>query len=92
MAPKAAPSVSRNQEKTVDEMNANENVIKRLIGCINDRHVEIMDELFHDDAIMRWQQSGEIVRGAENRRGYTTPSRNCQPSRRSECSAPGIWS
>jgi len=48
---------------------ANEAVIERLIQCINDRKIEIMDELFHDDAIMDWPQSGEKVIGAENRRG-----------------------
>ena len=49
--------------------SANENVVNRLIACINDRRVELMDELFHDDAVMHWPQSGELVRGAENRRG-----------------------
>ncbi len=48
---------------------ANEAVIGRLIQCINDKKVEIMDELFHDDAIMDWPQSGEKIVGAENRRG-----------------------
>jgi ketosteroid isomerase-like protein len=48
---------------------SNEAVIKRLIACINDRKIEIMDELFLDDAIMDWPQSGEQVIGAENRRG-----------------------
>jgi ketosteroid isomerase-like protein len=48
---------------------ANEAVIERLIACINDRNIEIMDDLFHDDAIMDWPQSGEKVVGAENRRG-----------------------
>lgn len=48
---------------------ANEAVINRLIACINDRKVEIMDELFHDDAVMDWPQSGEKVVGAKNRRG-----------------------
>ncbi|WP_426227225.1 nuclear transport factor 2 family protein [Pseudarthrobacter sp. DSP2-3-2b1] len=50
------------------ESNANEDVVNRLIACINDRHIDVMDELFHDDAVMHWPQSGEIVRGAENRR------------------------
>jgi hypothetical protein len=27
-----------------------------------------MDELFHDDAVMDWPQSGERVVGADNRR------------------------
>ncbi len=47
----------------------NEAVIGRLINCINDKKIEIMDELFLDDAIMDWPQSGEKVIGAENRRG-----------------------
>lgn len=48
---------------------SNEKVIARLIACINDRNIEVMDELFHDDAVMDWPQSGEQVVGAENRRG-----------------------
>ncbi|WP_309233216.1 nuclear transport factor 2 family protein [Pseudarthrobacter sp. AB1] len=51
------------------EATGNENVVTRLIDCINDRRIEVMDELFHDDAVMHWPQSGELVRGAENRRG-----------------------
>ena len=47
---------------------SNEAVIERLIACINERRVEVMDELFHDDATMDWPQSRERVRGAENRR------------------------
>jgi len=47
---------------------ANEAVVERLIACINDRKIEVMDELFHDDAVMDWPQSGERVVGAENRR------------------------
>jgi len=46
----------------------NEAVIERLIACINDRKIEVMDELFHDDATMDWPQSRERVRGAANRR------------------------
>jgi ketosteroid isomerase-like protein len=46
----------------------NEAVIERLIACINDRHIEVMDELFQDDATMDWPQSRERVRGAVNRR------------------------
>lgn len=51
------------------QSKANEAVIERLIACINDRKIEIMDELFHDDAVMDWPQSNEKVVGAENRRG-----------------------
>jgi hypothetical protein len=48
---------------------SNEQVIGRLIDCINAGKIEVMDELFTDDAIMDWPQSGERVVGAENRRG-----------------------
>ncbi len=48
---------------------ANEAVITQLIKCINDRKIEIMDDLFLKDAIMDWPQSGEKVVGADNRRG-----------------------
>lgn len=47
----------------------NEAVIERLIDCLNNRKIEVMDELFHDDAVMDWPQSGEQVVGADNRRG-----------------------
>ncbi len=65
----ADPKTSSTQVNIVVETNANENVVNRLIACINDRRIEVMDELFHDDAVMHWLQSGEFVRGAENRRG-----------------------
>lgn len=48
---------------------ANERVIERLIQCINANNIQVMDELFHDDAIMDWPQSNERVVGAKNRRG-----------------------
>lgn len=50
-------------------MMSNEDVVRRLVACINERRVEVMDELFHDDAVMDWPQSGEVIRGAANRRG-----------------------
>jgi ketosteroid isomerase-like protein len=46
----------------------NEKVVERLIECVNDRKVKVMDELFHDDAIMDWPQSGERIVGSVNRR------------------------
>ncbi|MFK0009435.1 nuclear transport factor 2 family protein [Paenarthrobacter sp. NPDC090520] len=51
------------------EATPNEQVVQRLIDCINARDIAVMDEVFHDDAIMHWPQSGEVVRGAGNRRG-----------------------
>jgi SnoaL-like domain len=46
----------------------NRETIEPFIQCLNDRKVELMDELFHDDAVMDWPQSGERVVGADNRR------------------------
>jgi ketosteroid isomerase-like protein len=46
----------------------NRQVVERLIDCINQRRVEVMDELFHEDAVMDWPQSGEKVIGGDNRR------------------------
>jgi ketosteroid isomerase-like protein len=46
----------------------NRKVIERLIQCINDQQVELMDELFHEDAVMDWPQSGEQIVGGDNRR------------------------
>ncbi len=47
---------------------ANEAVIERLIQCINERKIEIMDELFHEDAVMEFVQSKERIVGGDNRR------------------------
>jgi ketosteroid isomerase-like protein len=52
----------------MDDTRQNKAVVKRLIQCINDRDIAIMDELFHEDALMDWPQSGERVVGAANRR------------------------
>lgn len=49
-------------------MSENRAVVERLIACINDRQIQVMDELFHEDAIMDWPQSGELVVGGDNRR------------------------
>lgn len=47
----------------------NRRVVERLIDGLNRRDLSVMDEVFHDDAIMEWPQSGERIRGAEPRRG-----------------------
>ncbi|MGY3127392.1 ketosteroid isomerase-like protein [Agrococcus sp. UYP33] len=47
----------------------NEAVIERLIACINDRDIDVMDELFAEDSVMDWPQSGERVIGGDARRG-----------------------
>lgn len=51
-----------------DNFEENKKVIERLVQCINEKKIEVMDELFHEDAIMDWPQSGEQIIGGENRR------------------------
>ncbi|MCC6948770.1 MAG: nuclear transport factor 2 family protein [Bradyrhizobiaceae bacterium] len=43
-------------------------MIERLLEGIDSRNIAVMDELFHEDALMDWPQFGERVRGGENRR------------------------
>jgi ketosteroid isomerase-like protein len=47
----------------------NRRVVERLLDALDAGRVEEMDELFHDDAVMEYPQSGERIVGAENRRG-----------------------
>lgn len=42
--------------------------IEKLIAGLNRGDVSVMDEVFHDDALMDWPQFSERIRGAENRR------------------------
>jgi ketosteroid isomerase-like protein len=42
--------------------------IEKLIDGLNRGDIGVMDEVFHDDALMDWPQFSERVRGAENRR------------------------
>ena len=43
-------------------------VVEKLIAGLNRGDVSVMDEVFHDDAVMEWPQFSERIRGAENRR------------------------
>ncbi len=44
------------------------NTIDRLLDGINSGNAAVMDEIFHDDAVMEWPASREQVIGAANRR------------------------
>jgi ketosteroid isomerase-like protein len=44
-------------------------VVEQLIATLNAKHVEGMDDVFHEDAVMEWPQSGERIVGGDNRRG-----------------------
>jgi ketosteroid isomerase-like protein len=48
---------------------ANRMVVERLLAALDAGRVEEMDDVFHDDAVMEYPQSGERIVGAENRRG-----------------------
>jgi ketosteroid isomerase-like protein len=47
-------------------------VIEKLLAGLDRGDVSVMDEVFHDDALMEWPQFGERIRGAENRRQVYT--------------------
>jgi hypothetical protein len=43
-------------------------IVEKLIAGLNAGDVGVMDEVFHEDALMDWPQFSERIRGAENRR------------------------
>lgn len=45
-----------------------EEVVLALIATLNAGDVAGMDDLFHEDAVMEWPQSGERIVGGDNRR------------------------
>jgi hypothetical protein len=47
----------------------NVRAVERLVARLNAKDVEVMDEVFVDDSIISWPQSGEVIRGRENRQG-----------------------
>lgn len=42
--------------------------IEALVSAINARDLHALDEVFTEDVIMEWPQSGERIRGGKNRR------------------------
>ncbi len=42
--------------------------VEALVATINAGDVAGMDEVFHEDAVMEWPQSGERIVGGDNRR------------------------
>ncbi|UOE45277.1 nuclear transport factor 2 family protein [Agromyces larvae] len=47
-------------------------LVDALVATINAGNVPGMDELFHEDAVMEWPQSGERIVGGDNRRAVYT--------------------
>jgi ketosteroid isomerase-like protein len=51
--------------------------IMRLVEALNARDLEFFDALYHDDVVIEWPQSGEVIHGKQNirelREAYPTP-------------------
>ncbi len=43
--------------------------VERLFAGLNAKDVDVMNEVFVDDSVLSWPQSGELIRGRENRQG-----------------------
>jgi SnoaL-like domain len=40
--------------------------MRRLVEALNNREIEWFDRIYHDDVIVEWPQSGEIIQGKQN--------------------------
>lgn len=49
-------------------MASHRETIEKLMSGLDAGDVSVLDEVFHDDALMDWPQFSERIRGAENRR------------------------
>ena len=51
--------------------------IRQFMESINRRDMHLFDGIYHDDVIIQWPQSGEVIRGKKNirelRQAYPTP-------------------
>ena len=51
--------------------------IRRFVEAINTGEMEPFDAIYHDDVVVQWPQSGEVIRGKhkirELREAYPTP-------------------
>jgi len=51
--------------------------IRRIVEAVNTRDMEYFDALYHDDVVIEWPQSGEVIRSKQNirelRLAYPTP-------------------
>ena len=61
--------------------------VEALVATLNAGDVDGMDDVFHEDAVMDWPQSGERIVGGDNRRGVyrafpKLPTITPAPSRR----------
>ena len=51
--------------------------IRQFVEAINTGEMEVFDAFYHDDVVVEWPQSGEVIRGKKNirelREAYPTP-------------------
>jgi len=51
--------------------------IRQIVEAVNTRDMEYFDALYHDDVVIEWPQSGEVIRSRQNirelRLAYPTP-------------------
>ena len=51
--------------------------IRQFVAAINTGEMAVFDALYHDDVVVQWSQSGEVIRGKKNirelREAYPTP-------------------
>jgi hypothetical protein len=51
--------------------------IQQFVEAINAREMDLFDAIYHDDVVIEWPQSGEVIRGKKNirelREAYPTP-------------------
>jgi hypothetical protein len=40
--------------------------IEQLVEALNTRDMEWFDAIYHDDVVIEWPQSGEVIRGKQN--------------------------
>jgi hypothetical protein len=51
--------------------------IREFVESVNTGDMEVFDAIYHDDVVIHWPQSGEVIRGKQNirelRLAYPTP-------------------
>jgi hypothetical protein len=51
--------------------------IRQFVAAITTGEMEVFDALYHNDVVIHWPQSGEVIRGKHNiralRQAYPTP-------------------
>jgi hypothetical protein len=54
--------------------------IRRLVEALNTRDLDTFDAIYHDDVVIEWPQSGEVIRGKQNIRELRLARPTPQPT------------